>query len=591
MSGSENWNSYEWTLPQMTQDTATIPIPNAEVGQNFLLNSESNWASNGGHSHGTGVDETMQPQNALVNFSPSHGLAFGSSPVSLTVSGAGVNIGAGSPYFAHDSSSNDDMFETSHAAFSAYAKGMSAPDMVSLSPSSLVGDKTDDTEDEPATPSDNHAPTLTSVMDPNDSNRLVPNLVKLMKVAENDPSDRPTLFKSHEHARSSYQTSGPLPDDPTIPQTPSQKRAIVKEMCKAMLSLEHATDNEGMIKPFRNKKYSEERIEICCWQTLDTVIMRQKSGPLLAAYELTTKNENETLNFAQRMTRIIECFYRHKTVCKHILDPLYVYNLVDNPTAAEKRVESNKLLNRRKGHIMTAGKEALRIGQRRQPATTPTASSQKARRTIAQKASRTAAAARKTVTRKAPRAKVENKEKKLAAIPAYSDTSESSNVHERIFTPSSTPEPTASEADASPQSLVASMPCSSSMPVPQAMAYYPQHVVNGEPTYQLNNNLPYPARNKGYQSAFWSNVHSHRMAAPASYSLPALDFTPNHAASYYPTGSMADLHVNSSPISGGTVCHNAMATPVRSAKASRNRPSITITDNLGQPSSVEKKRR
>ncbi|KAI9039557.1 uncharacterized protein KD926_009282 [Aspergillus affinis] len=573
MSGSENWGFNEWA-----QDTAQ----NA-----FLLNNDFNWASNGDNSHGTGV----QSQNPLVNFPQSHGLAFGSSPTSLAASGTGADIGAGSPYLAHESSSNDGMFEPSHAAFSAYATGRSAPEMVSLSPSSLVGDRTDDTEDEPATPSDNHAFELPSALDPNDSNSLAPNLVNLIKSAKNVPFDHSTLFKSHEHARSFYQTAEPLPDDHTIPQTASQKRAIVKEMCKAMLSLEHATDNEGMLKPFKNQKYSEERIEICCWHTLETVIMRHTSGPLLAAYDLTTKGENDNLNFAQRMTRIIECFYRHKTVCKHILDPPYLYNLVDNPTAAERRVESNKLLNRRKGHIMTAGKEALRIGQRRQPVTTPTPAPKKARRTIAQKAPRIVA--RKPIARKASRIKGENKEKKHTVSLAYSGTSESSDVHERIFTPSSTPEPTASEADASPQSLVASMPRSSSMlvPQPQAMSYYSQPPVIGEPTYQFNTNLAHPVHNKGYQPTYMSNVHSHRMAAPASYSLPALDFASNHAGSFYPTGSMADLHVNSSLIAGGTLCPNTMRTPVHSARASRKRPSITITDNLGQSSSAEKRKR
>lgn len=309
--------------------------------------------------------------------------------------------------------------------------------------------------------------------------------------------------------------------------------------------------------------------------------MRQKSGPLLAAYEPTTKGEAETLNFTQRMTRIIECFYRHKTVCKHILDPLYLYNLVDNPMAAERRVESNKLLNRRKGHIMTAGKEALRIGQRRQPATTtPATTPKKNRRTVAQKAPRTAAS--RVVARKTPKTAAENKGKKPAASPADSDTSESSNAQNRIFTPLSTPEPTSSEADASPQNLVTLVPsCSSSMHTPQTMMYYPQRMVNGGPQYPLNSNITYPAHNKGYQQVYMPNVHSHRMTAPVSYSLPTADFMPNNPAPYYPTGSMADLHVNV----------NSSPTPVRSAKAGRKRPSITITDELGQHSPAAKRMR
>lgn len=41
MSDHEEWTSYDWDLPQMAQDTASISVPDAEVSQNgFLLNSE-----------------------------------------------------------------------------------------------------------------------------------------------------------------------------------------------------------------------------------------------------------------------------------------------------------------------------------------------------------------------------------------------------------------------------------------------------------------------------------------------------------------------------------------------------------------------
>jgi hypothetical protein len=49
----------------------------------------------------------------------------------------------------------------------------------------------------------------------------------------------------------------------------------------------------------------------------------------------------------------------HKTICKHLLDPLYVYHFVDDPVQAEKRVVANRLLNKRKGEVMNAGKQVL----------------------------------------------------------------------------------------------------------------------------------------------------------------------------------------------------------------------------------------
>lgn len=314
--------------------------------------------------------------------------------------------------------------------------------------------------------------------------------------------------------------------------------------------------------------------------------MRQKGGPLLAAYDTSGKADMEKFTFAQRMTRIIECFYRHKTVCKHILDPLYLYNLVDNPTAAERRVESNKLLNRRKSHIMTAGKEALRIGQRRQPVTATTATPKNTRRTVAQKAPRTAP--KKTVPRKAPRS-TGTKAKKRAISPPKSDSSESSEERDQIFTPTSTPEPTGSEADASPQSLLTPVPCSSSIVVPQAVSYYPQPIVNGEPAYHFNPNIAYAPHNKRYQQTYMSNMQAHHMSVPASYSLSALDFMSSPAPSYYSPGSMTDLRVSSSPLAEATIRRNPVGTPTPTAKATRKRPSITITGDMGQ--APEKRRR
>lgn len=200
---------------------------------------------------------------------------------------------AGSPYFAHDSSSNGSPFALPHAAFLVHTNRGPAPDIVGFSPSSFIGGRADDTEVEPASPFDDHALESSAAMN-NDSGSLVPNLVELMKGAENAPSEGSTLFNSYEHARSFNQSTEPLPEDHTLPQTPGEKRAIVKEMCKAMLSLEHATDNEGMLRPFRNQKYSEERIEICCWQTLVSDPNSQWESPYHFNSNMTYGPANKT---------------------------------------------------------------------------------------------------------------------------------------------------------------------------------------------------------------------------------------------------------------------------------------------------------
>ena len=57
-----------------------------------------------------------------------------------------------------------------------------------------------------------------------------------------------------------------------------------------------------------------------------------------------------------------------KTICKHLLDPYYLFQFIDDPVASQKRVVANKNLNKRKGHIMNAGKK---IFGKSSPASSP----------------------------------------------------------------------------------------------------------------------------------------------------------------------------------------------------------------------------
>ena len=63
--------------------------------------------------------------------------------------------------------------------------------------------------------------------------------------------------------------------------------------------------------------------------------------------------------FTERITRILQCLSTQKTICKHLLDPLYMHQFVDDPVSAYKRVIANKTLNKRKGEVMNAGKQVL----------------------------------------------------------------------------------------------------------------------------------------------------------------------------------------------------------------------------------------
>lgn len=48
-----------------------------------------------------------------------------------------------------------------------------------------------------------------------------------------------------------------------------------------------------------------------------------------------------------------------KAICKHLMDPIYLYRFVNDPSGAQKVVATNKVLNKRKGDILSAGKAAL----------------------------------------------------------------------------------------------------------------------------------------------------------------------------------------------------------------------------------------
>ncbi|PYH34195.1 uncharacterized protein BO87DRAFT_436064 [Aspergillus neoniger CBS 115656] len=168
-----------------------------------------------------------------------------------------------------------------------------------------------------------------------------------------------TLYSSVEEARAARPVQDGVREDSTLPTNDLQKQAIVRALTKAMLSFKNAEDNPGMIKPFKEGKYSAERVECVCWEILDCVITRQISGSLLAAHGLKRKITSDLLTFAERMTKVLDCLETQKTICKHLLDAPYMHQFVDDPQAAQKRVIANKTLNKRKGEVMNAGKQVL----------------------------------------------------------------------------------------------------------------------------------------------------------------------------------------------------------------------------------------
>lgn len=48
-----------------------------------------------------------------------------------------------------------------------------------------------------------------------------------------------------------------------------------------------------------------------------------------------------------------------KTICKHLLEPVYIHRFIDDPAGIRKSIASNQSLNKRKGALIDAGKKAM----------------------------------------------------------------------------------------------------------------------------------------------------------------------------------------------------------------------------------------
>ncbi|KAF3893826.1 hypothetical protein GTR04_4400 [Trichophyton interdigitale] len=177
-----------------------------------------------------------------------------------------------------------------------------------------------------------------------------------------DPSDIVTLqFSSSKEANDYRPDRRPMPFDPTIPRTIYERQECVIKLIKAMRSFECATDNWGMIKPFATKKFSDRKIEICCWNILDCCIVRQEAGPFLTPEEEALKNKTRKnkQNFSERFGDMLRILRTRKTVCRHLLDPYYLLQFVDDPNSCLSRVDSNKTLNAKKKQTIDAGKKVI----------------------------------------------------------------------------------------------------------------------------------------------------------------------------------------------------------------------------------------
>ncbi|KAF7590635.1 hypothetical protein BBP40_002583 [Aspergillus hancockii] len=392
------WYYHEWDRQvdlQLDHSHSNSTAFSADPGYNgFLLNHDTTWASSGGFVTGMSAEDPLETPRQDT-FSGVHNMPTRSHPlpmsgmrqhawnrisslgadvedfaVSSGASASGPELGSSPPHIPLGIMTGGSLYEDSfdHSPMtkqfvdlpsygsSHFPRNLSAPALGNPVSGGEFGSGARPSSLPTSAPLASGRESEFTVPDANVAT-IIRDYQKLMDPVNNN-IDIDTHFSSLEEANEAQRASARLPEDPTLPRDAVQKRAIVKQMTNAMASTHRAQDNKPMIKPFKDGRYTVRRMEAACWQVLETCLERHTYGPLLGAFDVKPKN-HEVVTFPQRIDKIIECLMLHKTICKHLLDPLYVYHFVDDPVQAEKRVVANRLLNKRKGEVMNAGKQVL----------------------------------------------------------------------------------------------------------------------------------------------------------------------------------------------------------------------------------------
>ena len=148
--------------------------------------------------------------------------------------------------------------------------------------------------------------------------------------------------------------------DETIPTTAPAIKAHVTLLVRAFHSHDAVDDNQGMIRPFEERRHDSMMVEMLCWNLVKACIYRSKSDePLLASYDPSkSKNSAGLETFAKRYDNMVMAMARSKTICKHLHDAPYMNTFVDDPMKSVRRVDANRELNKQKADTMHKGKKA-----------------------------------------------------------------------------------------------------------------------------------------------------------------------------------------------------------------------------------------
>ena len=190
----------------------------------------------------------------------------------------------------------------------------------------------------------------------------IPQSVELSGKADEENTYHSTYFDDFlvaEMYRNALRPTKMFVDD-TIPTTPPQVKAHVTLLVRAFHSHDAVDDNQGMVRPFEERRHDSKMVEILCWNLVKACIYRSKSDePLLASYDPSkSKNSAGLETFAKRYDNMVMAMARSKTICKHLHDAPYMNTFVDDPMKSVRRVDANRELNKQKADTMSKGKAA-----------------------------------------------------------------------------------------------------------------------------------------------------------------------------------------------------------------------------------------
>ncbi|KAI9847055.1 MAG: hypothetical protein M1837_003173 [Sclerophora amabilis] len=158
-------------------------------------------------------------------------------------------------------------------------------------------------------------------------------------------------------------------DDPTLPMTMEQNQAVVKKLFLSICDVSNTLDypieaqRDGRKPPqayssFANPKYDRKHIQSICWDVLERARLKQNCGPLVPEWQRTRKaSQHQT--FGKLIDELCIALRAQKTICKRLMDPSFLDDLVDNPEAQLKRAQQNKRLNSNKAVHIREGRKAL----------------------------------------------------------------------------------------------------------------------------------------------------------------------------------------------------------------------------------------